>query len=137
MSNTKHPAGHVLQAYHDGELDPPAATEVAAHCERCATCRTELTELRRLDQLLASAPTPELPRTVWHRVRPGQARETRLKPIFAFTACAAGIILGVLLGPITFSTEETRTDLAWSEVVTVWNGSATSSLLAVYQSRQE
>ena len=137
MSDTKHPAGHVLQAYHDGELAPATTTDVVTHCERCAACRSELADLERVGQLLAGAPTPELRRTVWHRVRPGRARESRLRPSLALAACAAGVVLGVLLGPIQFSAEETGTELAWSETVTVWNDDATSPLLAVYQSEQE
>ena len=137
MNDMKHPAGHVLQAYHDGELDPSAAAEVAAHCEAVRGLPGRAGRLQRMGQLLADVPAPELPRSVWHRVRPGRARESRLRPAFAIAACAAGIVLGVLLGPIQFSAEETGTDLAWSETVTVWNGDATSPLLAVYETEQE
>ncbi len=137
MSDSNHPAGHVLQAYRDGELDGPAGAEVAAHCEGCADCRRDLTELEHVGRLLAGDPTPELPRTVWHRVRPGRAREYRFKPAFAFAACAAGVVLGVLLGPIQFGADEINPEVALSETVTVWNGEATSSLLGIYQSVQE
>ncbi len=137
MSNTKHPVGHVLQAYHDGELDASAAAAVADHCEHCAACSAELAELEQLGQLLASTPTPELSRTVWHRVRPGRVRRSRLRPALAFAACAAGVIVGILLGPIRFDAQVTGTELAWSETATVWNNDATSSLLTVYQSGQE
>lgn len=137
MNDMKHPAGHVLQTYHDGELDSSTAMNVSAHCEGCAACRAELAALQRMGQLLADVPAPELPHSVWHRVRPGQARESRFRPAFAIAACAAGIVLGVLLGPIQFSAEETGTDLAWSETVTVWNGDATAPLLAVYESKEE
>ena len=139
MTAIKHPAGHVLQAFHDGELETSAATGVEAHCKQCEVCRAELADLELAEQLLASVPTPELPRTVWHRVQPGreQERELRFKPAFGIAACAAGIILGVLLGPIQLSTEKAGSDPAWSETVTLWYGDTTSSLLAVYQTGQE
>jgi anti-sigma factor RsiW len=137
MSNTKHPAGHILQAFHDKELDQPAAAEVKAHCGLCDECRSELAELGRMSTLLSGAPAPELPRTVWHRVRPGRPQESRLKPVFGFAAGAAGIVLGILLGPIDFNAETTGTDLAWSENVTVWDNGASTSLLNVFQYEQE
>ncbi|MCP4574030.1 MAG: hypothetical protein GY838_16850 [bacterium] len=137
MNETRHPAGHVLQAYHDGELPANEDAAVAAHCEDCPTCRTELEELAAMTGLLAASPTPELPRTVWHRVRPGRAKESRLRPAFGLAACAAGIILGFLVGPIRIAAEESSAESSWSESVTVWSGQASTSLLAVYQTGQE
>ena len=137
MSETRHPPGHVLQAYRDGELDAAAAAEVAAHCEGCAACRDELADLERVEQLLAGDPAPELPRTVWHRVRPGRASEPRLKPVFAMAACAAGVIVGVLIGPIGLLTDEAGAETAWSETMTVWSGDTTSPLLGVFDSGQQ
>ncbi len=137
MSGSKHPAGHVLQAYHDGELDSPISAEVAAHCEQCAACQAELGELAGIEAMLAKAPAPELPRTVWHRVRPGRPRESRLRPVLALAACAAGMVIGVLLGPVQLKTENVITDQTWSTSVAVWNNSTTSSLLAVYQPGQD
>lgn len=137
MTDTKHPAGHALQAFHDGELDAAAAAEVTAHCEQCQECRNVLAELEQVGQLLAAASAPELPRTVWHRVRPGRARESRLKPAFGIAAGAAGLVLGLLLGPIEFTGETADTELTWSETVTVWDGSASTSLLDVFQYEQE
>lgn len=138
MNESKHPAGHVLQAYNDGELDPSAAGEVADHCKHCEICRTELAELEGMGRLLAGIPAPELPKSVWHSVRPGRERESRfIRPALAVAACAAGIIIGVLLGPVKFSAEETVVETAWSETVTVWNVDASSSLLDVYQTEQE
>lgn len=137
MSNPKHPAGHVLQAFHDGELNTSSAAEVTLHLEQCQVCRSELAELKDLDQLLAKAPAPELPRTVWHRVRPGRPQETRFKPAFGIAACAAGILLGLLIGPIQSSTDQSSNELAWSENVTVWDANASSSLLGVYQTTSD
>lgn len=136
MTHSKHPAGHILQAFHDGELSPAETTSTVSHCNQCPSCQKVLADLDQLGQLLSSVPEPELPRSVWHHVNPKQKRESRLKPVFAFTACAAGIALGILLGPIQTTSENTTTDLAWSETVSVWNDNATSSLLSVYQTDQ-
>lgn len=137
MNNQKHPAGHILQAYHDRELDPVAAAEVKAHCGICDDCRSELVELDRIGVLLAGASAPELPRTVWHRVRSGHQQESRFKPAFGVAACAAGIALGFLLGPLEFNAEKSDTVLAWSETATVWDSGASTSLLDVFQYEQE
>lgn len=137
MNQTKHPAGHVLQAFHDGELDAKETAAVEAHCLQCAACRNELAELEDTARLLAASLAPELTRTVWHRVRPGRAREPRFKPVFAFAAGAAGVILGILLGPIQFGTDGVDTEVAWTETTTIWSGSASTTLLDIYQSGQE
>ncbi len=137
MSKAKHPAGPVLQAYHDDELDPVTAAELASHCERCETCRAELAELQRLSGILASTPAPKLARAVWPRVQPGERHGSRFRPAYAIAACAAGILLGVLLGPVRFGEKQAGNELAWMETVTLWDSAASSSLLGVYQSGQD
>lgn len=136
MTESTHPAGHILQAFHDGELDAVPAAGVEAHCEKCAACRAELADLKIMGQMLAASPAPELPRTVWHRVRPGRPREPRFKPAFGIAAGAVGIILGLLLGPVQFNGDKAGTNLTLSETVDLWDGGATSPLLAVYQTGQ-
>ena len=141
MSQAKHPAGPVLLAYHHGEMDASEAAKIAVHCEECAACRTELDELKSVNLFLAKGPTPELPRTVWHRVRPGRnqsARTSRLQAAFVLAACAAGIVFGILIGPIQFSAEsQTDKQLAWSETVTIWDSGASATLLSVYQTAED
>lgn len=137
MSNTNHPVGHVLQAYHDGELDAAGAAEVTAHCEQCTDCRNELADLERTAALLASAPAPELPRTVWHRVKPSRPRENRFKPAFAFAAGAAGVIFGVLVGPIQMTATAEDDTTTWSASETLWSGGTTAPLLDVFPTGQD
>jgi anti-sigma factor RsiW len=136
MTESTHPAGHILQAFHDGELDSTIRASVETHCQECESCRMELADLERMGQLLAASSAPELPRTIWHRVRPGRAEEPRFKPAFGIAACAVGIVLGLLLGPVQFNAETSETDLALSETVDLWDGGATSPLLAVFQTGQ-
>ncbi len=136
MTDSTHPAGHILQAFHDGELESSLVADVESHCEECAACRAELADLERVEQFLAASPAPELPRTVWHRVRPGRPSEPRFKPAFGIAACAFGIILGLLLGPVPFTAEKAGTVLAQAETVSLWDGGTTSPLLAVFQSSQ-
>lgn len=137
MKPTDHPVGHVLQAFHDGELGGNERAAVEAHCERCADCRNELAELKKTAALLASAPAPELPRTVWHRIKPNRSREPRLKPAFAFAAGAAGIALGVLIGPIQTTTTAEDDTMTWSESATFWDGATTAPLLEVFPTGQD
>lgn len=112
MSSAKHPAGVMLQAYHDGELSAPLRDSVAAHCEQCEECQTNLADLEHLEALLAGAPTPEWSRTVWHRVRADRVPSTTPRPILAIAATAAGIVMGVVLGPVRLNGEEAGADLA-------------------------
>ncbi len=136
MTDSTHPAGHILQAFHDGELDSSLVADVESHCKKCEACRAELADLERMEQMLAASPAPELPRTIWHRVRPGRPSEPRFKPAFGIAACALGIILGLLLGPVQFNSDKAGSDLALSETVNLWDGGTTSPLLAVYQTSQ-
>ncbi len=137
MTPKNHPEGHVLQAFFDGELKSAVAEEVSAHCQECETCQEELENLRQMSGLLQKSPTPELPRTVWHRVKPTRDTQPRFKPVFGLAACVAGIALGFLLGPIQTDQDTSSNDLAWSENVTVWDTGATSSLLGVYQTTSD
>jgi len=137
MSHSKHPEGHLLQAYHDGELDKTIADGIATHCRQCATCKTELDELNRMDQMFASVQAPELPGSVWQQVKPDQSREPRFQKPLTIAACAAGLAVGILLGPIQFDTQNNVSESEFSQSVSLWNEPPTSSLLTVYQSGQE
>jgi len=142
MKETKHPAGHELQAYHDGELGADARARLADHCERCARCRAELDELERMDDVLGGLDAPELPRSVWPRVAAAHrpADRGRLGTAFGFaaaTACAAGLAIGILLGPVDFDAgSETETSV-WSGPTSLLSGGSSSTLLEFYQSSTE
>jgi anti-sigma factor RsiW len=51
----------LLNAYLDGELRGKRLREMESHLDDCATCRAELTELRRVSGLLRTASAPEFP----------------------------------------------------------------------------
>lgn len=48
-----------LNAFLDGELDQRAQSEVLAHLETCQPCTEALEELRRVSQILQTAPQPK------------------------------------------------------------------------------
>lgn len=137
MTKMEHPAGHVLQAYHDGELAPDRAAAVEAHCDRCAECRSVLDELAAAERLLAAVPAPEMQRSVWSRVDPGRARESRFRPAFALAAGAVGIVIGVLMGPVPDGAGDARETSTWTATVGVWSSGTTSSLLDVFETGQD
>ena len=142
MKETKHPAGHELQAYHDGELGTDARARLADHCERCARCRAELDELERMDGLLNGLDAPELPRSVWPHVAAAHrsANRGRLGTAFGFAAtaaCAAGLAIGILLGPVDFGTESATEVTAWSGPASLLSGGSGSTLFEFYQSSVE
>ncbi len=128
-----HPEGHILQAYHDGELPAAEAVEVRAHCEACALCQAQLADLKMMNSLLGSVEAPVMSGSVWPRIQVSEDHPNTIKPAWGLAACAAGIALGFLLGPVQSEGDSTATNLAWSENVTVWNTEASSSLLGVFQ----
>lgn len=137
MNPTNHPAGHVLQAFHDGELEGNERAAVEAHCAECAPCRNELAELAEVASLLSAAPVPDLPRTVWHGVKPGRPRENRFKPVFAIAAGVAGVLLGILIGPVQMEAAAEDDTTTWSESATIWSGGTTAPLLDVFPTGQD
>jgi hypothetical protein len=48
-----------LGAYHDGELDSPAAAEMERHVGGCASCQAELSRLRGLSRLMGGWQPPQ------------------------------------------------------------------------------
>lgn len=107
-----------LDLYARQELAPSAREGIEAHLSRCERCRQELGRLRRLEQLLASAPLPPVPqgfagrvvaqarREPWPVRRPASIghrageRFGHRVPIAVGTAAAlaAGLLVGSYLG---------------------------------------
>jgi anti-sigma factor RsiW len=58
-----------LSAYLDGELTAQETEEVRAHLADCATCRTELAQLRSVKVLLGRLPERSAPQDLWAALR--------------------------------------------------------------------
>ncbi len=59
----------LLQAYHDGELDPTQRREVESHLAECPHCQAKLAELSALDGLLIDGEAGKIPdpgKHYWH-----------------------------------------------------------------------
>lgn len=54
-----------LAAYQDGQLRGRRLQYTERHLDRCARCRAELEELRRVTHLLRALPPPSRPQTYW------------------------------------------------------------------------
>jgi len=82
--------------YHDGELPPSEAQELAEHIQRCSLCRQELDSLRAVSEWLSSALVPDIPPAAIERLR-GCLRPRRdrlvLRTAKALTAAAAAVLL--------------------------------------------
>ena len=63
----------LLSAWVDGELRAGERARMAAHLQRCARCRTAITELRVTSSMLRSLPLRSLPAGVIDGVTPGKA----------------------------------------------------------------
>src|SRR5262245_55860698 len=61
-----------LSALIDAELAPARQVELESHLEGCGGCRARLASLRRVDELLAATPLPE----VSERLREAVARQS-------------------------------------------------------------
>ncbi len=104
------------------ELKPPVRERIEAHLSGCERCREELSRLRRLEELLAAAPSPPVPngfaeRTVERvrrevvggyadfsarrRIRNRLGRRVRIAA-GAAAALAGGLLLGGYLGAQTW-----------------------------------
>lgn len=93
-----------LQAYYDGELPPSELAVVRAHVAGCAVCRAELDSLKRISELVASAPLAELSPAAMARLERTWTgvRERGVMRIAGWlTAAAAAVMVGtVLIQPI-------------------------------------
>jgi anti-sigma factor RsiW len=85
-----------LSAWLDDELDPATGAALAAHLERCESCRREWQELMALESALGSltAPVPSgLAEKVLAQVQPHRHRQW-----WQSVALAACLVLGIALG---------------------------------------
>ncbi len=85
-----------ISAYHDGELPPPEAEELAEHIRHCSACRQELERLQALSNWLAAAPAPDVSpgalRRLHRSLRPRRDRII-LRTAKALTAAAAAVLI--------------------------------------------
>lgn len=85
-----------ISAWHDGELPPAEAQELAQHMAECPVCRHELERLKGLSSWLSSAPIPEIPAAALdrlrHSVRPQRDRVI-LRTVKVLTAAAAAVLI--------------------------------------------
>ena len=142
MNGNHHPTGPMLQAFFDGELVGAEATKVEAHCRDCDECRGMLAELAAVQDRLKMTGTETMPSSIWPSVAAQVKREQgqRLGPAFAFgtaAACAAGIVMGLLVGTPPTSEQVDGDQVVWTSSSQLWTGSESASLLDVYSSSQE
>jgi anti-sigma factor RsiW len=85
-----------ISAYHDGELPPGEAQELAEHIRQCPACRQELGRLRALSDWLSSAPAPDVSagalRRLQRSLRPRRDRVI-VRTAKALTAAAAAVLI--------------------------------------------
>ena len=90
-----------VHAYYDGELALSQRREVEAHLNECAECRELLAELRRVSELLASAPLAEMPASAMTRFQQSwfaAAQDRGVMRIAGWlTSAAAAILVAALL----------------------------------------
>ena len=137
MNSTDHPRGYVLQAYFDAELSDTDAAVVDEHCRDCARCREILADLNAVQQRLASDKMDVSPKPIWPHVAPGLQRERKHRIGFVFAlgttaACAAGLVLGLLLGTPANNNQSEENGDSRNSLGYLWSGGGNSSLLDIY-----
>ncbi len=137
MTESKHPEGHILQAFHDQELPAALSRDISDHCETCDVCQAILKDLERVENIFSHTREPSMTHSIWQKVRPEREQKIQVNPVFAMAACLVGIILGVLLGPLQFSPNSQNNDAAWSDNITLWSQDSESLLSSVYQTGTE
>lgn len=86
-----------LSAYHDRELDAPAAAELAGHLATCPRCAQELHAIEEMGQLISSAPMGRMSQIAMarlHGVADRSASRGGLLPLVrGLIAVAASILI--------------------------------------------
>lgn len=72
-----------LSAYHDGELPPELAAEVAGHVAACPSCAAELEMFRKLSSMTRRLTDPPLPAGDWEKLRTKLTPNVTSKSAFA------------------------------------------------------
>ena len=90
-----------VHAYYDGEMALSQRRELEAHLNECGECRELLAQLRRVSELIASAPLTQLPPAAMTRFEQtwfAAAQERGVMRIASWlTAAAAAVLIGALL----------------------------------------
>ena len=123
-----------LSAYYDGEMDAEERRELEKHLGRCPSCARELGELRRLSELFAAVPMPQMSAGAMERLHSnlGSMREAvivRMARIVAAAAAAVLIVCSVWLWASATRQESYAASApAWEPVaVTLQNGTPPSA----------
>ena len=98
-----------IHAYHDGELAPSERAAVEAHLNDCADCRDLLADLRRVSQLVTSAPMAEMTPLAMKRMQQAwwAAQDRGVRRIASWLSAAAA---AVIFAAVLFSPQSQRTD---------------------------
>jgi hypothetical protein len=101
-----------LSAYHDGELSPDVAAEVAAHLTVCSPCAAELASFSKLSHMSRRLTDPPVPTHMWEeleaKLRGEKTRTAMLRQILPtrtsgrLFAIAATILIAAGIGVVTY-----------------------------------
>ncbi len=141
MRTSEHPDGVDILAYLDDELEESRANEIQVHCEVCDECQEMLDGFREVQGRLASEEPMPIPMPVW----PGVEKELRKDrpmnwgPAFGFSsaaACAAGLVLGLLMGEPASTVVLNQETAAWASADYLWTSANENSMLSTLSSDQ-
>lgn len=103
-----------LSAYHDSELSPEEAAQVAAHLAGCASCAEELASFEQLSGLSQRLTDPPVPARLWEELESKLRRTSRPATILdrlawnlvpgRLVALAATILVAVGISVVTYNT---------------------------------
>ncbi len=101
-----------LSAYHDGELSPDLAAEVAAHLADCSSCAAELVSFSELSHMSRRLTDPPVPTRMWEELETkirGEEEHTAILARFVrnrapgrLFAIAATILIAAGIGVVAY-----------------------------------
>ncbi len=125
-----------LQALVDGELSPEEERTVRDHCEQCERCGSLLREVEDVYRRLGDLPPADLEESLWPvvqgRLRGRTARRSLPFAVGASAMAAAGILIGLLLGPASGTDPAAGGETTWAEMGSLFDESTVPTLDTVY-----
>jgi anti-sigma factor RsiW len=122
MIKTMQPCSYIprISAYHDGELPADRRAEIELHLRGCDQCAAELTDLRRLSQLLGAQAVPSLSPAGAQRLH-GQIDEMTSRSLIRFVEMLSGVAAALLIASSLWAL---RTTSVTAEPLPPWQQAA-------------
>jgi anti-sigma factor RsiW len=135
----RHRENHVadrLQALVDGELSREEERTVRDHCRECERCASLLRDAEEVYRRLGDLPPARLEESLWPAVQGhvhGRAAGRNIPlAVGASAMAAAGILIGLWIGPAFAPRSATESETTWAEMGSLLDDGTVPTLDTVY-----